>query len=316
MTDHSRFFHKAGCFAVPAAALAFAIAAVVGAPQGQAADGQQDRIKGFPNAANSDYVPRKRVAGCAQRYGDAARLGIDPGDTGQPLDKAIEQAKLGRVWGVEKNASITSSPDGAAMEVVYPKGSYSPGADDAPRGGAGFVAEFGAGDGLERACLTYNVRFQDDFYFKKGGKLPGLYGGNAPTGGDEVTGTNGFSARLMWRSLGAGEAYAYVVNKPDDYGLSIGRGAWQFQPGAWQAIQMEVVLNDPGRANGRLRVWVDGRQVIDKGQLVYRTDRGVKIDGLIFQTFFGGGDKSWASPKDQSAAFSDFKIYQPQRGEG
>ena len=283
--------------------------AVLAAPQSAGAAEDKQWIDGFPNAANSDYVPRTRMAGCAQRYDEVVQLGVGADDVGRPLDAATGDAKLGRVWGVAKNLSIEPANDGAAMQVFYPKGSYSPGADDAPRGGAGFVAEFGTGRGLERACLTYQVRFQDDFYFKKGGKLPGLYGGRAPTGGDEVSGENGFTTRLMWRSLGAGEAYAYVVNKPGDYGLSVGRGAWQFQPGKWHTIQQEVVLNDPGAADGKLRVWVDGRHVIDTGELVYRTEPGVTIDGLIFQTFFGGGDPSWASPKDQSAQFADFKIY-------
>jgi hypothetical protein len=238
-----------------------------------------------------------------------ADLGVGTDDAGRPLEAAVGGTELDRVWGVSKNLSVESVSDGAAMRVFYPKGSYNPGADDAPRGGAGFVADFGTGQGLERACLTYRVRFQDDFAFQKGGKLPGLYGGKAPTGGDEVTGENGFTTRLMWRALGAGEAYAYVVNKPGDYGLSVGRGAWQFQPGKWHTIQQEVVLNDPDAADGKLRVWVDGRHVIDKGKLAYRTTPGVTIDGLMFQTFFGGGDPSWASPKDQHAEFADFKIY-------
>ena len=299
------------CRRLTAGTAVFALGlAVVASPGTGRADGDgQKWVNGFPNAAQSDYVPRSRMDGCAQRYDRVAELGVEADDAGRALDDAAGQAKLGRVWGVAKNLSIETAGDGAAMQVFYPKGSYSPGADDAPRGGAGFVAEFGTGQGLERACLTYRVRFQDDFYFKKGGKLPGLYGGNAPTGGDKVTGKNGFTARLMWRSLGAGEAYAYVVNKPGDYGLSVGRGSWQFQPGKWHTIQQEVVLNDPREANGQLRVWVDGRHVIDKGKLVYRTEPGVTIDGLIFQTFFGGGDKSWASPKDQSAQFADFKIY-------
>jgi hypothetical protein len=313
MTGYQESSHYRRVRALPAAAAALALAALAGTSDRAAADDGKDWVNGFPNAEKSAYMPRTRMDGCAQRYGDPADLGIDAADAGKSIDAATGDIKLGRIWGVEKNLTIEPAGDDALMDVVYPKGSFTPGADDAPRGGAGFVAEFGTGEGLERACLTYRMRFQDDFYFKKGGKLPGLYGGNGPTGGDKVTGENGFSARLMWRSLGAGEAYAYVVNKPMDYGLSIGRGAWQFQPGKWHTIQQEVVLNDPRKANGKIRVWVDGRHVIDKGQLVFRTTDRIKIDGLMFQTFFGGGEPSWASPKDQRAQFADFKIYSQLR---
>lgn len=38
-----------------------------------------------------------------------------------------------------------------------------------------------------------------------------------------------------------------------DYGFSIGRGAWRFEPGKWTVIAQRVKLNDAGEANGMLR---------------------------------------------------------------
>lgn len=56
--------------------------------------------------------------------------------------------------------------------------------------------------------LQYEVAFSGAFAFSQGGKLPGLRGGPDPkgcSGGNEADGLSCFSARLMWRTGGAGE---------------------------------------------------------------------------------------------------------------
>ena len=63
-------------------------------------------------------------------------------------------------------------------------------------GGAQWRLELG--DDYDELYLTYRVRFADEFNFVKGGKLPGLVGGEANTGGRVPTGRDGWSARMMW----------------------------------------------------------------------------------------------------------------------
>jgi hypothetical protein len=36
-----------------------------------------------------------------------------------------------------------------------------------------------------------------------------------------------------------------------NYGISVGNGAWIFEPGVWTTIAERVKLNDIGRADGR-----------------------------------------------------------------
>ncbi len=155
--------------------------------------------------------------------------------------------------------------------------------------------------------LSYYVRFSENFDFVKGGKLPGLLGGVGNSGGEIPDGTDGFSTRFMWRRNGDGEVYAYLLTSKKD-GTSIGRGNWRFKPGVWYRLEQEVILNQPGKANGRVRVWLDGRPVLDRGALTFRTTNALKIEGLFFSTFFGGGDSSWATPKDVYADFADFQV--------
>lgn len=288
-----------------AAGIGLAVAGLMAAWAGPVTAGD------YPRLANKAGRPAASLAPCSGRYPLVASLELRPGLGGPALRDALRERVpgLGQLWGVEQNADTVAAPGGGVeLRVRYPKGSINPSSEDQPVGGAGFVAPLAPG-GLERACLRYRVRFEDGFEFRKGGKLPGLFGGEAPSGGDPVAGDSGFSTRLMWRRDGEGEVYAYVANKRGKYGASIGRGHWTFEPGEAVTVEQEVVLNDPGSANGIVRVWVDGEPVVEQADLVYRTVPGGKVDGLMFSTFFGGSSKSWKSPKDQHAWFSDFRLY-------
>lgn len=283
---------------------------VIGGLSGPASSGS------LPKIDKKASEPSEAIAPCAGRYDRAWSLDL-PGDLpgkGGVKDALAERAQtLDRVWGVDENVTMAGGENGGRLTVHYPKDSINPSSKNKrPLGGAGFVAGLLPQE-TTRACLRYRVRFEDGFEFVRGGKLPGLYGGDAPSGGEKVDGTDGFSMRLMWRRKGEGEVYAYVANKHADYGASIGRGAWTFEPGRWMEIQQEIVLNDPDRADGIVRVWVDGKQVIEQSDLVYRTVDDGGIDGLMFSTFFGGSSRKWASPKDQSVDFDSFELFAGER---
>ncbi|MDG2617315.1 hypothetical protein P7L53_13810 [Thermoleptolyngbya sichuanensis XZ-Cy5] len=223
-------------------------------------------------------------------------------------------------WGVQtrggfgpQNRQIVSERGGTHplfLRVRYPQGSISPGAVsryNVPLGGSQFFARLPIGP-QEAVRLSYAVRFSSNFSFVRGGKLPGLYGGRGNTGGSIPNGTDGFSTRFMWRQNGAGEVYAYLPTSRG-YGTSIGRGNWRFSTGVWHRIDQEVTLNTPGQANGRIRVWFNGRQVLDQQGVTFRTVPELQIDGILFSTFFGGEDPSWATPRSVHADFADFVVY-------
>lgn len=214
-------------------------------------------------------------------------------------------------WGFD-NISLIKDPDGRfdrVLQVRYPAGSVTPSYSrkkNAPIGGAQFFADLGISP-TDTLRLSYYLRFSDDFDFVKGGKLPGLFGGTRVSGGKIPDGTNGFSTRFMWRRDGDGELYAYLPTSKK-YGTSIGRGDWQFTPGKWHHLEQEVTLNQPGSNNGKVKVWLDGKEVLDKGGLTFRTTDDLKIEGIFFSTFFGGSSSSWATPKDVEIDFADFSI--------
>lgn len=222
-------------------------------------------------------------------------------------------------WQIEKkrrfgfeNLLITSDPSGKFKKVIhiaYPKGSADPSyarATGNPVGGAEFLANLHLSP-TDSIHLRYSLRFADNFDFVRGGKLPGLYGGTALGGGDSPDGSNGFSTRFMWRKNGMGEVYAYL---PKDalYGISYGQGSFQFSPGKWYTLEQAVDLNTPKVPDGRIRIWVDGAQVMDIKNLEFRSTDSLKIQGIFFSTFFGGHDASWATPNDTYIDFANFAV--------
>ncbi|PRY65764.1 hypothetical protein B0H98_102294 [Vreelandella songnenensis] len=260
------------------------------------------------NADEAEFavVSTPQVEPCSQRYALAEAPSLAPTEDAH---NAIRQTfNTTRDWGTKENVErLTAQDTGineAGLRVHYPAGSSSPGEE--PLGGAGFYSDPFSFQDAERACLSYKVRFPSDFDFVKGGKLPGLYGGEAPSGGESVDGENGFSMRLMWREDGEGELYPYVV---DFEGESVGRGFWRYPAGSWITIEQEILLNDPHQENGVARVWIDGQPVLEQSNIVFRTTSDITIEGLMFSTFFGGTGEGWRTPRDQHVDFASFRFY-------
>jgi hypothetical protein len=252
--------------------------------------------------------PPCRAAGDA----DAARTKRI--DFAQPDWLAKSGLQIQQRWGLE-NLRVVDAPPGLpagagtkCLRASFPAGSASPTVNrnnNAPLGGGQFCATLGLTP-TDQLHLRYFVRFAEGFDFVKGGKLPGLYGGTTNTGRRIPDGTDGFSTRFMWRGKGDGEVYAYLPTS-EEHGTSLGRGTWRFVPGKWYAIEQRVHLNAPGRDDGDVTVWLDGKQVLKAEGLRFRTAESLHIEGLLFSTFFGGGDPTWATPRAVHIDFADFR---------
>lgn len=219
-------------------------------------------------------------------------------------------SKVERMWGGE-NLSVFSISHGRGpgIRVFIPKGSIDPASmknRGLRRGGAGFLLN-AFPNGVERALLSYYVRFPHDFKFVRGGKLPGLYGGTANSGGRIPNGTDGFSFRLMWGADGQGSVYAYLPTSVK-WGTPFFSRSINFIPGRWHLVLQEVHLNRPDRSDGVLRVWLDGVLVGEENGLFIRSVDELKINGMFFEVFFGGSDDSWAAIEDTAIDFSGFSF--------
>ncbi|MDX2022261.1 MAG: hypothetical protein SF187_18640 [Deltaproteobacteria bacterium] len=193
------------------------------------------------------------------------------------------------------------------LRAQYYKGGASPSASrrvGVKEGGGQMLGTLPDGP-VDALYLRYWVRFAPDFDFVKGGKLPGFYGGTMISGGNIPDGTNGFSTRMMWRTDGMGEVYIYGPTSTK-FGTSLGRGSFTFAKGRWHCVEQRLILNTPSQLDGQVHIWLDEKPVFSDTRLLLRTVGSLKIEGVFFSTFFGGGDPSWAPPRDTYADFADF----------
>ena len=219
------------------------------------------------------------------------------------------EPRSGKSWGFDNLEIRSDDVFDQVLRVYYPEGSASPSVsrqNDVSLGGAQFYADLFVPP-HDELRLSYYVKFAEGFDFVKGGKLPGLFGGAGASGGSIPDGSDGFSTRLMWRTEGEGEVYAYLPTS-ERFGTSIDRGAWQFEPGIWYKLDQEVILNTPDVADGEIRLWVNDTLVIEQTEIMFRTADSLQIDGIFFSTFFGGGDPSWATPQDTYVDFANFSV--------
>ena len=236
---------------------------------------------------------------------------------------------LSPVWedGIkEERVAISLVPDsrgdvGPSLAVLYPLGGV--GTKD---GGAQWKLDLP--NVATQVRLRYRVKFGEGFDFVRGGKLPGLAGGSAPTGNAPADGYNGWTARMMWRTDYDGDPgvvpqtsanLVQYVKHPtsgfDQDGRDEDNYYWnddgepiEIEAGRWYVITQLVKLNKVGRANGRIKAWIDGQRVLDEKNIEFRYTDDLKVDVMFFSTFFGGGGDEWAPSKDEVIYFDDFDI--------
>ncbi|MEO0931024.1 MAG: glycoside hydrolase family 9 protein, partial [Pseudomonadota bacterium] len=239
------------------------------------------------------------------------------------IRRGFDNHTLGESYDRDKQSSDWDYRDGgsntAAIAEISDEESYS--------GGQSLKVNYSSAERAKTASkfeipeegeyyLSYWVYFPEDFSFngveKSGGKLPGLGADEVPTGGDEVTGDNGFSARYMWRYDGQAELYLYHMDKAGTFGDSVkfrnDDGEYKFfQTGQWHNIIQRVKVNEGDDYNGEVDVWLDGEQVVDIDG-VRLSNNGQGVDVFYLSTFYGGGSTDWLPPEDTEAYFDEIVI--------
>ena len=174
----------------------------------------------------------------------------------------------------------------------------------------------------EEVYFRYYLRLGADWNQTiEGGKMPGLSGtyGVAGWGGRKSDGRNGWSARgLFQRTIPAGfnplasttpiGTYCYHADMKGRYGDNF---IWQYgyrgylKNNQWYCVETYVKLNTPGRHDGVLRGWIDGRPAFEKTDLRYRLTDKLRIEQVWMNIYHGG---KRPSPHDQHAFIDNIVI--------
>jgi len=210
------------------------------------------------------------------------------------------------IKGIER-CQIVEIDGEKALQVTFVKGKL--GATD---GGASWRYRFEKS--FDEFTVEYKVMMAGDFKYVRGGKLPGLCGGSNPRGGTaNISADNGFSARIMWRELGALDQYVYYANQDpkkkhgtDLYWKKRDGTPARIIPGVWHTFRTYIKMNAIGKADGKIISWLDGEEVLNV-DLALRNDPALGIDSFQFVTYFGGNDETWYPEKDEKIYFKDFR---------
>ncbi|GAA6035011.1 hypothetical protein JCM8097_002142 [Rhodosporidiobolus ruineniae] len=226
----------------------------------------------------------------------------------------------GRVSFVEDPlAGEEKKEDEVVLQVSYPKG------ESGGSNGVGAM-HFGVfGEGKQRAMLSYEVGFSENFDWAKGGKLPGLFGGTTDmcTGGKSSTAC--FSLRLMWQRNASAIIYVYApqyeeqcdhagVECYEGYLTEYARGTFTLTAGAYNTLTEVAILNsDPGEkgeANGILALYAGEQLAFRLDNVILRTNASVVFSTLLFSTFYGGCSGDCSPSEETYTYFRNFRVWE------
>jgi|GEM_PF-910407 len=162
----------------------------------------------------------------------------------------------------------------------------------------------------EHAILSYDVLFENDFEFVKGGKLPGLASQVPATGCRSIL-PDSWSARPMWRPEGQLQGYYYGQDRSRKCGEGDTGADFLFKKNTWYNIKVNVHLNTPAHEyGGHMIVSVDNKVIAANYDLRLRAnyDDSSLISVLYFDSFFGGNDPSWAPTKPVFARYDNLYL--------
>ena len=174
--------------------------------------------------------------------------------------------------------------DGKALEVTIQKDGHY---------GAGpmFFFKEQLGYQPDAAYARFDLYLAED-WLGYGGKSPGWSGTEAAGwGGKPSDGTNGWSARGSLRAKPDGTYqmgyYTYHAEMKGQYGDFY---AWDapLPLRRWHRIEQYCKINTPGKKDGVLRAWIDGKLVLDKRDVMMRTEDTLQLKAFWLNFYHGG----------------------------
>jgi hypothetical protein len=251
---------------------------------------------------------------CEGRYASSTRFALSE-ESGAALPISSLQARVGSSeWGILDNGRIVEGSQGSrskhVLEVALAKETGSGHKASQTRGGVTFTwqpTEMQA-EAPSVACLSYQVFLPDDFAFASAGALPGLFFGmDFDARGEPLIGS-GAVARIGWNREGAIAVNLQYAGKDGWQNPAVLSSKTKWPLGRWVSVEEEIILNDVGKKNGVIRVWLDGELVGENTKLGLRSAPGLTMAGVLADVHFGTVSNASLAPKDLQIQLSPFVI--------
>lgn len=231
---------------------------------------------------------------------------------------SFEEADWYQAWGEKKlpeNCELVSSDperkfeplSGKALRVKVNKdGHYGTSVE--------YAFKKRMGSEPEEVYFRYYLRLGDDWTVTQGGKFPGIGGtyGKAGWGGRPVDGTDGWSARGLFTGRKDGKTpigfYCYHMDMKGQYGSE---WIWDkdklgyLENNRWYCVEQRVKLNTPGKADGIMQGWVDGKLAFEKTDVRMRAVDKLKVETVWLNIYLGG---TWTAKADHHVFIDEVVI--------
>ncbi len=234
------------------------------------------------------YIVRSFIIGedipqCSQRYTNGQQLSLQSA-RGVALSPLELQARVSsREWGLLNNARVVEASDKSAMylQVAMTSAANEPvDSEAAPTttNGVGFAWQPQSMSGTRAACLSYRVYLPKDFSFAGPGWLPGLFAASSVAELDEAQPKAGFVSRLGWKKDGV---LGMEFRTPASAGHWLAAKGMRWPTDRWVTIQQEIVLNSKDKANGLVRLWIDGELKVETNSINLGATEHTVLSGVV-----------------------------------
>lgn len=227
------------------------------------------------------------IPACSTRYGNGTQLSLQTGE-GNPMTPIELQARLpSRAWGLLTNARVVAAADkspflqvalGLSEEQKDREAKDPDEKVDRLQDGVGFLWRPQSIENARAACLSYRVFLSKDFSFEGRGTLPGLYSVKDDADVDASQPQQGFVSRLHWDQAGS---MGTSVKTPLTAGHWLPARGTLWPVNRWISVEQEVVLNTPQKADGIVRVWIDGELKVENTALDLGAVEGSGLSGVV-----------------------------------
>jgi hypothetical protein len=249
------------------------------------------------------WIAPSSLQACSERYATSMVFPLER--NGVILTAMDVQARAGgQDAGLLENMDVIRMKRGpvpVAMSVRLPKGSAAPSSSVVPKGGISFPWQPRSLKEQSAVCLSYQILLPSDFDFNLGGALPGIIG-QADRSNDR------FLVRLQWHQGGSTSVANYTTLDGKKFKQTADGESSAIPRGRWVKVDQEVILNEPDKENGVLRVWLDGALAVDKIDLAYRVKPDTTLTGVAADFFYTGEDLAARAPADTQVLLSPFEL--------
>ena len=171
----------------------------------------------------------------------------------------------------------------------------------------------------EELFLTFTVRFDQDYDQNAlGGKLMGLGGTpssniSIPVGCVSVSEDAGFSSRFTYSNEGMLTNYLYHQNKNEECGeanyIKYNDGTFfKFIKDKSYTLEMRVVMNQPGLADGFVETYVNGSLLGKSDGYIFSKTGKYGINTFLFNLYIGGKSDNFKLRNNSTLYLDNFII--------